>query len=169
MSPYVDPQMQVILDRLRAAPAVDFKAMPIARRVSYRTPRPSPGARARRRLPSRSSTIARRHASLARPPLPPRAGAASAPVIVFVHGGGWTFGSIDTHDGTMRNLAVAARLPGARHRLPPRAGAPVPGPLDDVLGAIAFVERGGLGDAACRRSPSRSPAIRPAPISRSRR
>ncbi len=55
------------------------------------------------------------------------AGAPSEPLTIFVHGGGWTFGSIDTHDGTMRNLAAALGCAGARLRLSPRAGASVPG------------------------------------------
>ena len=28
--------------------------------------------------------------------------------MVYAHGGGWTFGSVDTHDGTMRTLAAAS-------------------------------------------------------------
>ena len=65
--------------------------------------------------------------------------------ILYIHGGGWTFGSIDTHDGTMRNLAEAAQRPvlGIDYRLAPEH--PFPAPLDDVLTAIAFVETGGLG------------------------
>ena len=79
VSPDVDPQMQPILDRLRASAGVDFKAMPIAiaRQQSDAASIPwSEGAPAIafRRLDHRG-----RQASLARPPLPPRAGAASAP------------------------------------------------------------------------------------------
>ena len=72
-------------------------------------------------------------------------GPASFRVIVFVHGGGWTFGSIDTHDGTMRNLAVESgcAVLGVDYRLAPEH--PFPAPLEDVLETIAFVERGGLG------------------------
>jgi acetyl esterase len=67
------------------------------------------------------------------------------PVIVFVHGGGWTFGSIDTHDGTMRNLAVESgcAVLGVDYRLAPEH--PFPAPLEDVIETVSFVERGGLG------------------------
>ena len=79
-------------------------------------------------------------ARLFRPDLP-----GELPVIVFVHGGGWTFGSIDTHDGTMRNLAVGSgcAVLGVDYRLAPEH--PFPAPLEDVLETIAFVEDGGLG------------------------
>ncbi len=71
---------------------------------------------------------------------------AGLPVILFIHGGGWTFGSIDTHDGTMRSLATASgtAVLGIDYRLSPDTA--FPGPLDDVMAALAFIEAGGLGD-----------------------
>jgi acetyl esterase len=79
-------------------------------------------------------------ARLYRPDLP-----GELPLVVFVHGGGWTFGSVDTHDGTMRNLAVESgcAVLGFDYRLAPEH--PFPAPLEDVLEAVALVERGGLG------------------------
>ena len=67
------------------------------------------------------------------------------PVIIFVHGGGWTFGSLETHDGTMRELAAASGCAvfGFDYRLAPEH--PFPAPLDDTMAAIAFVRGGGLG------------------------
>lgn len=146
MKPYVDPQMQVILDRLRAAPQVDLKTMPIAaaRRLSDAGSIPwSEGAPA---IAAEALTIdTGTHAMRARLYRPTEAPLTK--LIVFVHGGGWTFGSIDTHDGTMRNLAVQSGVPvlGFDYRLGPED--PFPAPLDDVLAAIAFVESGGLGAA----------------------
>jgi acetyl esterase len=143
MTPFVDPQMQTILDRMRAGPQTDYKTMPIAeaRRKSDAGTIPwSDGAPA---IPSRELTIEtgthRMQARLYRPTEKPMKS-----LILYIHGGGWTFGSIDTHDGTMRNLAVAAGLPvlGIDYRLAPEH--PFPAPLDDVLAAIAFIESGGL-------------------------
>lgn len=146
MKPYVDPQMQVILDRMRAAPQVDLKTMPIAeaRRLSDAGSIPwSEGAPA---IAAEALTIdTGTHAMPARLYRPTEAPLTK--LIVFVHGGGWTFGSIDTHDGTMRNLAVESGVPvlGFDYRLGPED--PFPAPLDDVMAAIAFVEAGGLGVA----------------------
>jgi acetyl esterase len=144
MNPFVNPQMQVILDRLRAGPQVDFKTMPIAdaRRQSDAATIPwSDGAP---EMTVRRLTIdAGTHEMRACVYLPVEAFAASP--ILYIHGGGWTFGSIDTHDGTMRNLAKAAQRPvfGIDYRLAPEH--PFPAPLDDVLTAIEFIETGGLG------------------------
>ena len=93
----------------------------------------------------------------------------SASLILYVHGGGWTFGSIDTHDGTMRNLAAAAQLPvlGIDYRLAPEH--PFPAPLDDVLTAHRLRRIRRPRRSRCQRSPSRSPAIRPEQISPSLR
>jgi hypothetical protein len=65
------------------------------------------------------------------------------PVIVFAHGGGWTFGSIDTHGGTMQSLAAhaGAAVLGIDYRLAPEH--PFPAPLDDVCAALDFVQSGG--------------------------
>ena len=49
------------------------------------------------------------------------------PAVVYVHGGGWVVGNLDTHDRIMR---IARRLLGGggrRHRLRPLAGGEVPG------------------------------------------
>ena len=144
MSPFVEPQMQAILDRIQAGPQTDFKTMPIAdaRRRSDAAAIPwSDGAP---EMAARELTIdVGPHAMRARLYRPTQGDIRS--LIIYIHGGGWTFGSIDTHDGTMRNLAKAAQRPvlGIDYRLAPEH--PFPAPLDDVLAAIAFVEAGGLG------------------------
>ncbi len=52
----------------------------------------------------------------------PRADAA-LPALVFLHGGGWVFGSLDTHDRLMRELAVAGDMAvvGVDYALSPEA------------------------------------------------
>ncbi len=146
-SPWVDPAMQAILDDLARAPAVDLRTLPIdeARRTFERQQAPwvwsaEPMAESRDlTIPGPAGPIrARLHRPVAE---------AGLPVILFIHGGGWTFGSIDTHDGTMRSLATAsgAAVLGIDYRLSPDTA--FPGPLDDVMAALAFIETGGLGNA----------------------
>lgn len=144
MTPPVDPFMQPILERMRAAPALDYAAMPMAtaRRLfedgsaiwrdglpemetrDFAIPSPGGAMRARLHLP--------------RP--------GRLPLIVFVHGGGWTFGSVDTHANEMRRLATASgcAVLGFDYRLAPEQ--PFPAGLDDTLAAIAFAETDALGE-----------------------
>jgi acetyl esterase len=146
MTASVDPQMQQILDRLRAGPAVDFKTMPIAdaRRQSDAATIPwSEGAPA---VSAREITVDLGTHSLRGRLYSPSDGPLRA-VTIYIHGGGWTFGSIDTHDGTMRNLAASLGSPvfGIDYRLAPEHA--FPAPLEDVLATVTFVEKGGLGTA----------------------
>jgi len=144
MTPFVDPQMQAILDRLRAGPQTDFRTMPIAEARRQSDAATIPWSDGAPEMHVRTLTVdAGTHAMRARHYLPVEEPIVS--LILYVHGGGWTFGSVDTHDGTMRNLAEAAQRPvlGIDYRLAPEN--PFPAPLEDVLTAIAFVEAGGLG------------------------
>lgn len=70
-------------------------------------------------------------------------GPACGRVVVFVHGGGWTFGSPATHERFARLLAVGtgAQVVVPDYRLAPEH--PAPAGIEDVLAVIA-----GLGDAA---------------------
>jgi acetyl esterase len=145
VSAYIDPQMNEILRRIRSEPAVDVEALSIdeARELADAATIPwsegAPGI-ASRNLAIKSGTHLLR-ARLYQPSV-----SENLPVIVFVHGGGWTFGSIDTHDGTMRHLAVESGCAvfGVDYRLAPEH--PFPAALDDILASISFVEQGGLGD-----------------------
>jgi len=70
--------------------------------------------------------------------------AARLPLVIYLHGGGWTFGSVDTHDRAMRLLALAAdaAVIGVDYRLAPEH--PCPAPLDDCLAAVRWIrERAG--------------------------
>jgi len=72
-------------------------------------------------------------------------GAASDTAILYAHGGGWCFGSIDTHDGLTRRLASACRRPvlSIDYRLAPEH--PFPAPVEDAAAGLAFLQHGGLG------------------------
>ncbi len=63
---------------------------------------------------------------------PGQAGAA-APVLVFLHGGGWTVGSLDSHDSLCRRLCdeTGRMVISVDYRLAPED--PFPTPLNDVV------------------------------------
>jgi acetyl esterase len=66
--------------------------------------------------------------------------------IVYMHGGGWTFGSLDSHANIARNLAIATktRVLSVDYRLAPEH--PFPAALDDVAAALRYVTRRGESD-----------------------
>jgi acetyl esterase len=147
---YVDPQMARILADMAAAPAIDFKVLPIAEARALADAGTLPWSQGAPALPAWELEVPGAAGVMRGRLYHPNSGAV-LPLIVFVHGGGWTFGSIDTHDGTMRNLAVASGCTvfGFDYRLAPEH--PFPAPLDDTLAALAFVEREGLGPHVDRR------------------
>lgn len=65
--------------------------------------------------------------------------AAGAPVIIFFHGGGWVFGTIDTHDAACRLLAneTQAVVVSVDYRLAPED--PYPAAVDDCEAATRWV------------------------------
>ena len=62
-----------------------------------------------------------------------------APGLLFFHGGGWTIGSIQTHDRVCRNLAAAAGcvVVSVEYRLAPEH--PLPAASQDALAASAWL------------------------------
>ncbi|MDR6869418.1 acetyl esterase [Bosea sp. BE125] len=146
MQPWIDPQMEAILERMRSGPAFDFRAAPIAEARATVDAATLPWSEGAPAIPARDLAIPTAGTAMRARLYQPEAAPVSA-VIVYAHGGGWTFGSIETHDGTMRHLAVEAgcAVLGVDYRLAPEH--PFPAPLDDLMAAIAFVEQGGLGQA----------------------
>ena len=119
----VDPQVQEVLDQMRTLGFPGFAALDVAlaRAVIAQMERP-PGepvaAVEDRSVPGPAGDIPVR---LYRP-----AGDEPPPLVVFFHGGGWTIGDLETHDGLCRALAnrsgcavlaVDYRL-GPEHRFP---------------------------------------------------
>jgi acetyl esterase len=72
---------------------------------------------------------------------PPGAGRAPLPGLVYLHGGGWVVGDLDTHDAVCATLAVAAgcRVISVDYRLAPEH--PFPAPVDDAWAAFQDVVR----------------------------
>ncbi len=65
--------------------------------------------------------------------------ATPAPVIVYLHGGGWVVGDLDTHDGSCRMLAQHSGcvVVSVDYRLAPEH--PFPAGLDDAVTAVEYV------------------------------
>jgi acetyl esterase len=68
-----------------------------------------------------------------------RASDAPGPLLVWLHGGGWAVGDLETHDPACRLLAEhgGVRLLAVDYRLAPEH--PFPAPVDDALAAFADV------------------------------
>jgi acetyl esterase len=127
MTPFVEPQMQAILDRMRMGPQIDFKTMPIAEARRQLDTATIPWSDGAPEMTVRDLTVdSGAHEMRARLYLPIEGPIVSP--ILYIHGGGLTLGSIDTHDGTMRNLARAAQRPVLRIdcRLEPEHSFPAP-------------------------------------------
>ena len=64
------------------------------------------------------------------------------PLGVYLHGGGWTIGSIETHDRACRRLAATSGLPllSVDYRLAPEH--PWPAAIDDTVGVVRWVASG---------------------------
>ena len=67
------------------------------------------------------------------------AAAARGPLLVFLHGGGWMFGDLDSHDAACRHLVVAAgcAVAAVAYRLAPEH--PFPAGLDDCHAATEWL------------------------------
>jgi len=74
------------------------------------------------------------------------------PVVVYFHGGGFTIGDLDTHDGACRTLANFSRCAvlAVDYRLAPEH--PFPGAFEDGVGAVRWTaaHAAGLGLDAAR-------------------
>ena len=125
------PQMAAILASLRAAPPPDPQSLPIAEaRIAN-----AEAARAwnlmRPEMPARELAVAGVPCRLLLPPGRERG------IVLFLHGGGWTFGSPDSHDRFARLVAIHARsavlVPD--YRLAPEH--PCPAAIDDALAVCA--------------------------------
>ncbi|WP_258158166.1 alpha/beta hydrolase [Rhizobium sp. TH2] len=67
----------------------------------------------------------------------------SSNTILYFHGGGWVVGSLETHDGALRALALAARanILSVEYRKAPEA--PFPAGLDDAERALRWLRKNG--------------------------
>ena len=131
----VHPQAQAVLDAGRGAPAPTSVE---EARAQY--------AASSARLVGPAESV-ERVAELDADGVPVRvyvpAGAASAPLpaVLWLHGGGWVLGNLDTHDALCRALsnAAGAIVCAVDYRLAPEA--PFPGPVEDGTRALRWLLR----------------------------
>lgn len=73
-------------------------------------------------------------------------GDAPRPVVVWLHGGGWAVGSVDTYAAPVRALAAAAGaiVLSVDYRLAPEH--PFPAAVEDTLAAVRWAAAGGVGE-----------------------
>ncbi|MDQ7905586.1 alpha/beta hydrolase [Phytohabitans sp. ZYX-F-186] len=73
-----------------------------------------------------------------------------APVVLFLHGGGWVMGSLETHDGLCRRIAdrSGCAVLSVDYRLAPEC--PYPAALDDAETALGWLRREAEGVDATR-------------------
>jgi len=145
-APFVTSQTAAIIARARAAPAFDYAAMPMseARRLFVRNNRiwnedPPPVSEVREiAVPGAGGMMRAR--------LYRTAGGNRSPVVLYVHGGGWTVGDVDTHDRCLRLLALdtGVAVLGIDYRLAPEH--PFPAAIEDTLAALAWLARDGSGE-----------------------
>ena len=130
MSLKPQPEMAAILREQQAVPAIDYRRMPIAEaRLAFERTwamwnKPLP------EMAGRNLTIGGMSCRLTDPEV------ASTGLIVFVHGGGWTFGSPESYERFARLLAGDAACPVLMpdYRLAPEHACPAA--IEDVLAVL---------------------------------
>jgi acetyl esterase len=138
----VDPEIRRFVDALNAgyASVPGFAQLPRPeRRAAAEAIRAPWRAGGPEMAETRETTVAGRRLRLHRP-----AGAADpAPVLLYLHGGGWTMFSIDTHDRLMREYAHRAGVvaAGLDYSLSPEAR--YPQALEEAVEAVRWLRREG--------------------------
>jgi acetyl esterase len=139
----LDPAMAAILAESSTIPAVDLLSLPIdeARAAYEKRWSPwntAPPAMVEEREIRFAGPDGDLRASYRRP------SADAEGLILYLHGGGWMFGSPESHEYLIRRLALEANagILALDYRLAPEH--PFPAPLSDVLAALSAVEEGQL-------------------------
>jgi acetyl esterase len=137
----LDPQAAALLEQFaaRGLPPV-YTLTPVAAREAYQLrrhltqPQPPPVHRVcEHELPAASARLRLREYQ----PVAPAAGRAAA--LLYLHGGGWTIGDLETHDVLCRSLALASgvRVFSLDYRLAPEH--PFPAAFEDSCAAFAWL------------------------------
>lgn len=145
MTKTMDPAMARIFAAMQLVPKIDLRTLPIATARQTFLDQQVPWAWCPHPLAEIRAVDVPGPAGAMRGRLYRPAGTGLRPIIVFAHGGGWTFGDIDTHGGTMHWLAAVSgcAVLGFDYRLAPEH--PFPAGHEDTLAAIAFARSGALG------------------------
>ena len=136
----LDPQARALLAHLRAAatPPLHTLSAPDARQAArelFGAPQPAPPVAQveDRSIPGPAGPISIRVYT--------PSGDGPFAVLVYLHGGGWVFGGVDTHDPLCRGLAraVGCVVVSVDYRLAPEH--PFPAPLEDGYAAVRWAAR----------------------------
>lgn len=134
----LDPEMQLVL-RLLALDGPPIESLPVSkgRRSMRASARVSGGRQPIGSVSDR--TIDGPGGDLTLRFYTPRGVTGIAPALVFVHGGGWVYGDLETHDALCRLLAEEAqvRVVAVEYRLAPEH--PFPAAIEDVRAAWDWV------------------------------
>lgn len=138
--PPLDPDLQLLL-RLERMTAAGTPAAPVDRRREHLDVatalvggRPTPGVRSRALVIDGAGSV---------PPIAarlycPDGLSAESPLLVYLHGGGWVTGSLNSHDAVCRLLAATAglRVLAVEYRLAPEH--PFPAAVHDAVAAYRY-------------------------------
>ena len=143
MAPAVHPEVTALLDELAAAGRPSSRTLPLpdgrrnfAEQFAAVTDYPQVGAVEDREIAVDGRQLPVR---VYRPDGPARPGAS-----VFLHGGGWVFGDLQSHDGICRSITRQSQVTtvAVDYRRAPEH--PFPAGLDDAVGVIRWLAaRGG--------------------------
>lgn len=140
MTPMLHPELARILEMFKDAPPMDFINTPIAalRSVMDHIPLPAPAVELHAVTPLEIPRAAEQGGPM-RARLYQATDANDAPIMVYLHGGGWCLGTLDTHDGLCRHLAhwSGMHVCAVEYRLAPEHV--FPAALDDAYAAVRWV------------------------------
>lgn len=147
----IDPAMAVILEEMRAAPRPPLDDLPLqeARDLIETSNIPWNAV-----VPQMAGGTCDFHVASHGRSVPVRlyrpVQTEHLPLIIYAHGGGWTVGSLRTHDRFARLLASLSSLPvlSVEYALSPEH--PFPAARDDIASVVNAVRRGLLGNNASR-------------------
>lgn len=134
----LDPEMQLLLRLQRMeGPAAENVAISRGRRIIETSARLAGGSQP-------VGAVTDRTIDGPGGPLPlrfytPRGLSGRSPALLFIHGGGWVYGNLESHDATCRFLAEEAqvRVIAVDYRLAPES--PYPAAVEDVLAAWDWI------------------------------
>lgn len=139
----LDPNAAAVIGRVRDANVPPWRSLPAPigrevyrqRALLFDRPRTPAGTVWDTTIPSEAEAVG------VRVYRPDRRG--PRPLFIYLHGGGWTFGSLDTVDETCRLISRAAdcMVVSVAYRLAPEH--PYPAPLDDVVAVVRWVAQHG--------------------------
>ena len=144
----LDPHIAAFLQAAAANPVPPSRELPLATvRENFRKATVRPDAGAPEMASIRDLTIAGAAGALPARLYAPQGSGETSAGLVFLHGGGFVIGDLDTHDGVCRRLAGGAgvRVLAVDYRLAPEH--PFPASQDDAVEAVkwALAHAGEIG------------------------